>query len=319
MEKNSKIYIAWHRWLVWSAIKRQLKKQWYTNIIWKTRSELDLMDQKAVQEFFEKEKTEYVFFAAAKVWWIMWNNNYPADFIYENLQIQNNIIYNSYLSKVKKLLFLWSSCIYPKLAPQPIREESLLTWKLEPTNEPYAIAKICWIKMCQSFNRQYWTNFIACMPTNLYWLWDNFDLETSHVLPAMIRKFHEAKINWDSEVVCWWDWTPTREFLYVDDMADACIFMMNDYKPSKEMNEYGEMFLNIWTWVETSIKELAEFVANTVWFSWKISWDTSKPNGTPRKVNNVNKLNELWWKHKVNLKDWVKLTYNWFLENYCNN
>jgi len=314
MNKNSKIYIAWHKWLVGSAIVRQLNDNWYHNLVFKTSKELDLTDNNKVKDFFESEKPEYVFLAAAKVWWILANRDFPADFIYKNLQIQNNVIHNSYLNWVKKLLFLGSSCIYPKLCPQPMKEEYLLTWSLESSNEPYAIAKIAWIKMCQSYNRQYDTNFIACMPTNLYWPYDNFDLNSSHVLPAMIRKFHEAKLN-NSKVILWWDWTPMREFLYVDDMAKACIHLMNNFDPTKEQNESWDIFVNIWTWKDVTIKELAETVQKIVWFEWKVNWDTEKPNGTPRKLQDVSRLSDLWWKYEIELKDWVKKCYEWFLEN----
>ena len=314
MNKNSKIYIAWHRWLVWSAIVRQLEADWYTNLIFKTSKELDLTDNNQVKDFFEKEKPEYVFLAAAKVGWILANKQFPADFIYKNLQIQNNVIHSSYLSWVTKLLFLGSSCIYPKNCPQPMKEEYLLTWSLEPTNEPYAIAKIAWIKMCQSYNRQYDTNYIACMPTNLYWPGDNFDLTSSHVLPAMIRKFHEAKLN-NTEVTLWWDWTPMREFLYVDDMAEACVHLMNKFNPTKQQNNSGDIFLNIWTWKDVTIKELAETVQNIIWFKWNIIWDSDKPNWTPRKLQDVSKLESLWYKYKVELEEWIKKSYKWFLEN----
>ncbi len=315
MELNSKIYIAWHKWLVWSAILRQLKKFWYTNLIYKTHQELDLLNYEKVKVFFEKEKPEYIFLAAAKVWGIIANNNYPADFIYTNIQIQNNVIHSSYLTSTKKLLFLWSNCIYPKLCPQPIKEEYLLTWLLEQTNEPYAIAKIAWIKMCQSYNRQYNTNFIACMPTNLYWPNDNFDLTSSHVLPAMIRKFHEAKINWNVDVILWWDWSPMREFLYVDDMAEACIYLMNNFNPTKEQNKSGEIFFNIWTGKDITIKELAFIVQKIIWHKWNIIWDISKPNGTPRKLQDISKLSNLWWKYRIELEEWIKRSYKWFLEN----
>ncbi len=314
MKKDSKIYIAWHKWLVWSAILRKLKSEWYSNFILKTSKELNLTDTLKVKVFFEKEKPEYVFLAAAKVWWILANNNFPADFIYQNLQIQNNVIHNSYLSWVKKLLFLWSSCIYPKNCPQPMKEEYLLTWKLEPTNEPYAIAKIAWIKMCQSYNRQYWTNFIACMPTNLYWENDNFDLQSSHVLPAMIRKFYEAKIN-NKEVVLWWDWTPMREFLYVDDMAEACFHLISNFNPTKEQNNKWEIFFNIWTWKDITIKYLAETIQEIIWFKWNIIWDTSKPNWTFRKLQDVAEINKIWWKYKIELKEWIRKSYEWFLKN----
>lgn len=306
MNKNSKIYIAGHKWLVGSAILRQLKAEWYENLIFKTSKELDLIDTNKVEEFFKKEKPEYVFLAAAKVWGIMANKDFPADFIYKNLQIQNNIIHNSYLSWVKKLLFLGSSCIYPKNCPQPMKEEYLLTWSLEPTNEPYAIAKISWIKMCQSYNKQFWTNFISCMPTNLYWPNDNFDLNSSHVLPALIRKFYEAKIN-NTEVVLWWDWSPMREFLYVDDMANACIFLMEKYS----WND----FVNIWTWKDIAIKELANIIQKIIWFEWKIKWDIKKPNWTLRKLLNVDKLKDLGWKYEIELEEWIKRSFEWYLEN----
>lgn len=315
MQKNAKIYIAGHRGLVGSAIVRKLESLWYDNLLFRTHAELDLLDQNAVKVFFETEKPEYVFLAAAKVWGIMWNNNYPADFIYQNLQIQNNIIHQSYLSWVTKLLFLGSSCIYPKLCEQPMKEDYLLSGKLEPTNEPYAIAKIAWIKMCQSYNRQYKTNFIACMPTNLYGPNDNFDLETSHVLPAMIRKIWEAKQN-NTNVTLRWDWSPMREFLYVDDMADACVFMMNEFDPSEEQNKNWDIFFNIWTWTDVTIKQLAETVARVVWFEGEIERDTNKPNWTPRKLLDVSKLERLWWKYGVDLEDGVKKSFDWFRENY---
>ncbi len=315
MNKNSKIYIAWYRWLVWSAIVRKLKELWYNNLILKTHKELDLTNQEDVKKFFEKEKPEYVFLAAAKVGWILANNTYPADFIYQNLQIQNNVIHSAYLYWVKKLLFLGSSCIYPKYCSQPMKEEYLLTWELESTNEPYAIAKIAGIKMCQSYNRQYWTNFIACMPTNLYWPNDNFDLQNSHVLPAMIRKFYESNKNNKKEVILWGDGSPMREFLYVDDMSDACVFLMNTFNPTKEQNELWEIFVNIWTGKDVTIKELAQTVQKIVWFEWKIIWDIEKPNGTPRKLLDVSKLEKLWWKYKVELKEGIKKSYDWFLKN----
>jgi len=315
MQKNSKIYVAGHRWLVGSAIVRLLKKQWYTNIIIKTRQELDLLDSVQVAGFFENEKPEYVFLAAAKVGGIVANRDYPADFLYQNLQIQNNVIHQSYLSGVKKLLFLGSSCIYPRDCKQPMKEEYLLSWKLESTNEPYAIAKITWIKMCQSYNRQYWTNFIACMPTNLYGPNDNFDLETSHVLPAMIRKFYEAKKVWKKEVVLWWDWSPMREFLFVDDMAEACLFLMDEFDPSVEENKRWEMFLNIGTGKDVTIKKLAEIVKYVVWFDGDIIWDVSKPNGTPRKLLDVSMMTELGWEYEIELVDGVWISFDWFLGN----
>ncbi len=315
MNKESKIYIAGHRWLVGSAIVRELENQWYSNLIYKTHSELDLTDKQSVENFFQKEKPEYVFLAAAKVGGIVANNTYPAEFIYTNLQIQNNIIHISYKHNVKKLLFLGSTCIYPKFANQPMWEDQLLAGKLEETNEPYAIAKIAGMKMCQSYNRQYGTNFIACMPTNLYWPNDNFDLVNSHVLPAMIRKFHDAKESWLPTVTLWGDGSPFREFLYVEDMAKACIYLMNNFNPSTEENEKGEIFFNIWTGVEISIKKLAETIQKEVWFEGEIIWDTEKPNGTPRKLTDPSRIHSTWWKHEVDLEEGIKRSYKWFLEN----
>ena len=312
MELNSKIYIAWHKWLVWSALVRRLSSLWYSNIIYRTHSELDLLDYNAVKEFFGKEKPEYVFLAAAKVWGIVSNNTYPAKHIYDNLQIQNNVVHCAYLNNVRKLILLGSSCIYPRDCPQPIKEEYLLTWPLEKTNEPYAIAKIAWIKLCQSYNRQYWTNYISCMPTNLYWPNDNFDPVRSHVFPALLRKFHEAKTKDLPNVTLWWDGSPYREFLHVDDMADACIFMMNNFNPTPEQNENGEIYMNIWTWEDLTIKELAEKMKNIIWYEWEIVWDTNKPNWTPKKLLNVDKLKELWWRYQVSLDEWIKSVYEWF-------
>jgi len=311
MNKNSKIYIAGHRGLVGSTIKNQLEQRGFTNLVLKTRKELDLLNQKAVADFFKKEKPEYVFLAAAKVGGIHANDTYSADFIYENLQIQNNIIYNSHQTDVKKLLFLGSSCIYPKLCPQPMKEKHLLSGHLEPTNEAYAVAKIAGIKMCQSFNKQYNTNFISVMPTNLYGPGDNFDLENSHVLPALIRKFHEAKINNKSEVVAWGTGKPKREFLYVNDMADACIYLMQNYNDSE--------IVNIGTGKDVSIKELTELIKDIVGYNGKIGWDKTKPDGTPRKLLDVSKLNKLGWKAETSLEEGIKKTYKWFNENFDNN
>jgi len=304
MDLSSKIYVAGHRGLVGSAIVRALEKQGYDNLILRTHSELDLLDQKSATDFFKKEKPEYVFLAAAKVGGIMANRTYPADFIYQNLQIQNNIIHHSHLNGVKKLLFLGSSCIYPRLARQPIKEEYLLTEALETTNESYAIAKIAGIKMCQAYNKQYGTDFISVMPTNLYGPNDNFDPETSHVLPALIRKFHEAKINNQTEVVVWGTGAPKREFLYVDDLADACIFLMNNYDNSE--------IINIGTGEDISIKELAEMIKEITGFTGEINWDASKPNGTPRKLLDVGKLHNLGWKHQINLPDGILSVYEWY-------
>ena len=304
MDLSSKIYVAGHKGLVGSAIVRALEKQGYDNLILRTHSELDLLDQKSATDFFKKEKPEYVFLAAAKVGGIMANRTYPADFIYQNLQIQNNIIHHSHLNGVKKLLFLGSSCIYPRLARQPIKEEYLLTEALETTNESYAIAKIAGIKMCQAYNKQYGTDFISVMPTNLYGPNDNFDPETSHVLPALIRKFHEAKINNQTEVVVWGTGAPKREFLYVDDLADACIFLMNNYDNSE--------IINIGTDEDISIKELAEMIKEITGFTGEINWDASKPNGTPRKLLDVGKLHNLGWKHQINLPDGILSVYEWY-------
>ncbi|OGH66448.1 MAG: GDP-fucose synthetase [Candidatus Magasanikbacteria bacterium RIFCSPHIGHO2_02_FULL_41_13] len=316
MEKNAKIYVAGHRGLVGSALLRNLTSKGYTNILLRTHEELDLTNQAAVKAFFEAEKPEYVFLSAAKVGGIQANNTAPADFIYINSQIQNNIIHFSYLNGVKKLLFLGSSCIYPKFAEQPMKEESLLTGLLEPTNEPYALAKISGIKMCQSYNRQYGTNFIAVMPTNLYGPEDNFELNGSHVLPALIRKFHEAKLAGAATVSAWGTGSPKREFLYVDDMADGCVFMMENYNPTKEENEKGPIFMNLGTGVDVTIKELTEMVKVVTGFEGEVVWDTSKPDGTPRKLLDMSRLHNLGWHHKVDLEEGVQLSYQWFLDNY---
>lgn len=307
MEKTSKIFVAGHRGLVGSAIVRALESQGYSNIIKRNRDELDLLDQKAVAGFFATEKPEYVFDAAAKVGGILANKEHPAEFIHQNLVIQNNIIHNAYLNGVKKLVFLGSSCIYPKLAAQPIKEEYLLTGPLEPTNDAYAIAKIAGIMMCQSYNRQYGTNFISLMPTNLYGPNDNFDLTSSHVLPAMIRKFHEAKINNSPSVPLWGTGSPMREFLHVDDLADAAVYLMNNYD--------GSEIVNVGTGEDVTIKELAELIRDTVGYKGELDWDTSKPDGTPRKLLDVSRLHSLGWKHKIPLPEGVKDTYNWYLAN----
>ena len=315
MNKNSKIYIAGHKGLVGSAILRKLEANGYTNIITRTHKELDLTNQKETQTFFEKEKPEYVFLAAAKVGGIIANRDYPADAIYDNLQIQNNVINSSYKIKVKKLLFLGSSCIYPKFAEQPMKESSLLTGLLEPTNEPYAIAKIAGIKMCQSYNRQYGTNYIACMPTNLYGINDNFDPITSHVLPAIIRKVHEAKMNNIKEITIWGTGKPKREFLHVDDLANAGIFLMQNYNPTKEDNENGDIFVNAGVGKEIEIIELTKLIANIIGYTGEIKTDTTKPDGTPRKLVDVAKINNLGWNATIDLKDGIKETYNWFINN----
>lgn len=308
MNKNSKIYVAGHRGLVGSAIVRNLEEKGFNNIICRTHKELDLTNQNEVRKFFEEERPEYVFLAAAKVGGIHANNTYPADFIYENLMIQNNVIKAAHDFEVKKLLFLGSTCIYPKMAPQPIKEDYLLTGSLEETNEAYAVAKIAGLEMCKFFKRQYGDNFISCMPTNLYGPNDNFDLKNSHVLPALIRKFHEAKVQNSEVVEVWGTGKPLREFLYVDDMADACVFLMENYD--------GEQHVNIGTGVEVSIRELAETVKEVVGFEGELVFNTDMPDGTPRKLTTVDKLNGLGWKHKVSLNEGIKLAYEWFLENY---
>jgi GDP-L-fucose synthase len=307
MKKDSKIYIAGHKGLVGSAIVRNLKSQGFNNLVLKSREELDLQDQNGTAKFFATEKPEYVFLAAAKVGGISANNDFPADFIFQNLQIQNNIIHNAYLNGVKKLLFLGSSCIYPRDCAQPIKEAYFMTGPLEKTNEAYAIAKIAGIKMCQSYNKQHGTKFISVMPTNLYGPHDNFDLESSHVLPALLRKFHDAKIENKKEVVMWGTGSPMREFLYVDDLADACVHLMSTYD--------GNEIVNIGTGQDIKIKDLAELIKKTVDFEGKIVNDTTKPDGTPRKLLDVSKLHSLGWKHSVSLEDGLEKTYKWFLEN----
>jgi GDP-L-fucose synthase len=305
LEKNSKIFVAGHRGMVGSAIYRKLQKEGYSNIITKTSSELDLRNQQAVADFFASEKPDYVFLAAAKVGGIVANNTYRADFLYENLAIQNNVIHQSYLNGVTKLMFLGSSCIYPKMAPQPLKEEYLLTGLLEPTNEPYAIAKIAGIKMCDAYRDQYGCNFISVMPTNLYGLNDNYHPENSHVLPALIRKFDEAKSNLSKEVVIWGTGSPMREFLFADDLADACYYLMENY------NEPN--LINIGTGEDLTIKDLALAVKKTVGFEGELVFDTSKPDGTPRKLMDVSKLHSLGWKHQIELEEGLKLAYEDYL------
>ena len=308
MNKESKIFVAGHRGLVGSAIVRNLKSKGYENIICKTHNDLDLTNQEAVRGFFESEKPEYVFLAAAKVGGINANNTYPADFIYENLMIQNNVIKSAHDFEVAKLLFLGSTCIYPKMAQQPIKEEYLLTGALEETNEAYAVAKIAGLEMCKFFKRQYGDNFISCMPTNLYGPNDNFDLKNSHVLPALIRKFHEAKLNNSEAVEIWGTGTPLREFLYVDDMADACVYLMENYN--------GEQHVNIGTGEEVTIRELAETVKFVIGYEGNLVFNTDMPDGTPRKLTSVDKLHELGWRHKIELCEGIKLAYQWYLDNY---
>src|SRR3989344_1589794 len=303
MEKNSKIYIAGHKGLVGSAILRALKKNGYTNLIYKTHNELDLINQESVEKFFENEKPEYVFIAAARVGGIYANNTYPAQFLFENLAIQNNIIHASYVHGVKKLLFLGSTCIYPRLCPQPMKEEYLLTGPLEPTNESYAIAKIAGIKMCHSYNRQYGTNFIAAMPTNLYGINDNFDLNISHVLPAFIRKFHEAKIQKKECVEVWGTGVAIREFLFVDDLADAALFLMDNFNSSREQEKISEVFVNIGTGIGITVKELAELMKEITKYQGEIQWDNTKPDGMPKKITDVERITRLGWRYTTNLKE----------------
>lgn len=315
MTKTSKIYIAGHRGLVGSAIVKNLTCKGYTNLIAKTHDELDLTNQSAVAAFFEQKKPEYVILAAARVGGIVANNTYRADFIYENLQIQNNIIHQSFVHGVKKLLFLGSTCIYPKNAPQPMKEDYLLTSELEYTNEPYAIAKIAGIKMCESYNLQYGTNFISVMPTNLYGPNDNFDLEKSHVLPALLRKMHEAKLQEKKEVVIWGSGKPRREFLYSEDMADACVFIIEsvDFKDvSDDKTEVRNTHINIGTGEDISIEELAKLIKKVVGFEGKLVFDTSKPDGTMVKLTDPSKLHALGWKHKVELEEGIKMIYQWY-------
>jgi GDP-L-fucose synthase len=316
MKRDSKIYVAGHRGLVGSAIVENLKSKGYTNIIGKTHAELDLLDQKGVAEFFEKEKPEYVFLAAAKVGGIIANNTFRAQFIYENLQIQNNIIHQSYINGVKKLLFLGSTCIYPKDAPQPISEESLLTSPLEYTNEPYAIAKIAGIKMCESYNLQYGTNFISVMPTNLYGPNDNFDLQNSHVLPALVRKMHEAKMGGAKTVEIWGSGKPMREFLHSSDMADACVFVMENIDfadVAKDKKEIRNTHINIGSGEEISIADLAHLIKEIVGFEGELVFDATKPDGTMRKLSDVSKLNSLGWERKISLEDGIRGVYKWYL------
>jgi len=321
MDKHSKIFLAGSGGLVGSALLRQLQSSGYDNLLLPEIDDLDLTNQQDVASFFQTEKPEYVFLAAAKVGGIHANNTYPADFLYINLAIQNNVIHQAYLHGVKRLLFLGSSCIYPKLAPQPMKEEYLLTGLLEPTNEPYAIAKIAGIKMCESYNRQYGTQFIAVMPTNLYGPGDNFHPENSHVLPALIRRFHEAKEQGLSEVVVWGSGTPRRELLHVDDMASGCLHIMqlSQDQINLELLRYPKpCFVNLGTGVDVSIRELAEAVKETVGFSGALVFDKSKPDGTPRKLEDVTRIKSLGWNASIDLIVGIQNTYEWFLKNQCN-
>lgn len=306
MEKNAKIYIAGHRGMVGSAIHRKLTSEGFTNFVVRTSSELDLRDQTAVRDFFAQERPDYVFLAAAKVGGIMANNIYRAEFLLENLQIQNNVIDSAHRSGVQKLMFLGSSCIYPKLAPQPLREDYLLTGVLEPTNEPYAIAKIAGIKLCEAYRSQYGSHFISVMPTNLYGPNDNYDLNNSHVLPAMIRKFHEAKAEGKPFVELWGTGSPRREFLHADDLADACYFLMQHYDEPE--------LINIGIGEDVTIKALAELIQQVVGYEGQIHWNTDKPDGTPRKLMDVGKLHALGWKHSIEIQEGIRATYQDFLQ-----
>ena len=308
MDKNIKIYIAGHRGLVGSAIKREFEKKGYENIVFKTHSELDLTDSKAVAEFFEAEKPDWVVQAAAKVGGIHGNNTYPVEFMLENIKIQNNIIENSYKNGVKKLLFLGSSCIYPRMTPQPMKEEYLLSDYLEKTNEGYALAKICGIKLCSYYNREYGTNYMSVMPCNLYGIGDNYHPENAHVIPMLIRRFHEAKLAGDKEVTVWGTGTPRREFLFADDLAEAVVFLMEN----KDAKDVGE-FINIGSGTDMTIAEIADLIKETVGFEGKLVYDKTKPDGTPLKLMDVSRINALGWKAKTNLKEGLKIAYNDFL------
>jgi GDP-L-fucose synthase len=311
LKETAKIFVAGHKGLVGSALVRRLKADGYRNFILKTRDELDLRNQSAVENFFRETKPEYVFLSAAKVGGIYVNSKYPADFIYDNLMIETNVIHNAYKYEVTKLLFLGSSCIYPKLARQPIDEEQLLTGPLEPTNEAYAIAKIAGIKMCEAYSKQFHIDFISAMPVNLYGPFDNFDLEGSHVIPALLRKFHDAKIKNLNEVEVWGSGTPRREFMFVDDLADACLFLMNNYNGSKPVN--------VGTGSDLTISELAECIKKITGFSGNIRWDRTMPDGTPAKLLDVSKINRFGWKSQISLEDGLKMTYEWFLKNSQHN
>ena len=315
MDISSKFFVAGHTGMVGSAIVRQLKKNGFSNLIIKSHAELDLINQKEVSKLFESEKPNYVINAAAKVGGIQANNTNRGQFIYENMMIQNNIIHSAHENKVKKLLFLGSSCIYPKLAPQPMKEEFLLTSELEQTNEPYAIAKIAGIKMCENYYRQYGDNFISVMPTNLYGVNDNFNLETSHVLPALIRKFHEAKMNNSEFVEVWGSGKPKREFLYVEDVADACVFLLENVNAADLYDEMKISHINIGCGEDLTISELVEIIASIVGFEGKIKYDSTKPDGTPRKLLDVSRLKSLGWEPSISLEEGIKLAYDWYLKN----
>ena len=309
MDQNAKIFVAGHRGMVGSAIVRRLQRAGYQNVITRARQDLDLLNQQAVHDFLSAEKPDYLFIAAAKVGGIQANNVYRADFIYQNLMIEANLIHGAHLAGVQKLMFLGSSCIYPKMAPQPMSEDALLTGPLEPTNEPYAIAKIAGIKMCEAYNAQYGRDYISVMPTNLYGINDNYDLNNSHVLPALIRKTHEAKVRGDRELVVWGTGTPMREFLYADDLADACAYLMEQ--------DYNGPLVNIGTGTDVTIRELAETVTRVLGFSGTLTFDSSKPDGTPRKLMNVSRLTQLGWRASTSLEDGIRLAYQDFLKRYA--
>ncbi|MEJ1397873.1 MAG: GDP-L-fucose synthase [Candidatus Sedimenticola sp. (ex Thyasira tokunagai)] len=317
MNKNDKIYVAGHRGLVGSAIIRQLVSSGFTNLVTRTHSELDLVNQSQVKDFFRVEKPDYVFLAAAKVGGIYANNTYPAEFIYQNLMIESNIIDAAYHNKAKRLLFLGSSCIYPRAVEQPMREEALLTDVLEPTNEPYALAKITGIKLCESYNRQYGTDFRSVMPTNLYGQGDNFHPENSHVIPALMRRFHEAKLRGDAEVVVWGSGTPMREFLHVDDMAAASIYVLGLDETTYQANTQPMLsHINVGTGVDCTIREMAETMKQVVGFEGKLIFDVTKPDGAPRKLMDVSRLKDLGWQYTIHLKDGLRMTYEWFVKVY---
>lgn len=317
MNPNSKIYVAGHRGLVGSAIVRQLEAKGYSNFVFRTHKELDLVNQTQVNDFFAAEKPDFVFLAAAKVGGIHANNTYPADFIYDNLMVEANVVNAAYQNKVKRLLFLGSSCIYPRAVKQPMREDALLTDILEPTNEPYALAKIAGIKLCESYNRQYGTDYRSVMPTNLYGTGDNFHPQNSHVIPALIRRFHEAKENNDAEVVVWGSGKPMREFLHVDDMASACVHVMNLDKEHYEANTKVMLsHINVGTGQDCSIKEIAETIKKVVEFKGELVFDTSKPDGSMRKLMDVSRINSLGWKAAISLQDGLISTYKWYRDNY---
>ncbi|MDX9842400.1 MAG: GDP-L-fucose synthase [Aquabacterium sp.] len=309
MDQNAKIFVAGHRGMVGSAIVRRLQRAGYQNVITRTRQELDLLSQQAVHDFLRSERPDYLFIAAAKVGGIQANNVYRADFIYQNLMIEANLIHGAHLAGIQKLMFLGSSCIYPKMAPQPMSEDVLLTGPLEPTNEPYAIAKIAGIKMCEAYNAQYGRDYISVMPTNLYGVNDNYDLNNSHVLPALIRKTHEAKVRGDRELVVWGTGNPMREFLYADDLADACVFLMEQ--------GYSGPLVNIGTGTDVTIRELAETVTRVLGFTGTLSFDTSKPDGTPRKLMNVSRLTQLGWEATTTLEDGIRMAYQDFLQRHA--